>query len=102
MPPKGGLVLPPLCVAIRVSDLANDHHSRLRGQLKSLPHLPIGATLQGQPMSEAFAKRHPGQPVCRGIEPLEPHEQLGGVRRVQTDGLHTVHQYIISIFLSSA
>ena len=50
-------------------------------------------------MPEAFAERDAGQPVRRRIEPLEPGDQLGGVRRVQTDSLHTVHQYIISIFL---
>src|SRR6266852_2424278 len=98
-PPKGGLVLSALCVAVRVSDLADDHHGRGCRQVKLLSHFPIGPALEGQPMPEAFSERDARQPVRRRIEPLEPGDQLGGVRRVQTDSLHTVHQYIISIFL---
>src|SRR3989442_5521803 len=83
-PPKGGLVLSALFVAVRVGDLADDHDSCCRGDLKPLPYLPIGAALERQPVPEAFSERDAGQPVRRGIEPLEPGDQLGGVRRVQT------------------
>src|SRR2546425_10081710 len=96
--PKGGLVLSALFVAVRVGDLADDHDSCCRGDLKPLPYLPISAALEGQPVPEAFTERDAGQPVRRRIEPLEPGDQLGGVRRVQTDSLNLVHQYIISIF----
>src|SRR2546425_5304250 len=97
--PKGGLVLSALFVAVRVGDLADDHDSCCRGDLKPLPYLPIGAALERQPVPEAFSERDAGQPVRRGIEPLEPGDQLGGVRRVQTDGLNMIHQYISSIIL---
>src|SRR3989442_13209906 len=98
-PPKGSLVLSALFVAVRGGNLADDHHGCGRRQLKPLPYLPIGAALKGQPVPEAFSECHAGQPVRRGIEPLKPREQLGGVSRVESDGLRTFHQYIISIFL---
>src|SRR6266852_3224716 len=98
-PPKGGLVLPTLFVTVRVGDLADDYHGRRRGQLKPLSHLPISAALEGQPVPEVFSERNTGEPVRRRIQPLQPSYQLGGVRRVESDGLNTVHQYIISISL---
>src|SRR5574337_559210 len=45
--PKRGLVLSALFVTICVGDLPDDDYGRRRGQLKPLPHLPIGAALEG-------------------------------------------------------